>query len=58
MGESCSRPGSAISASSSRTLALGLVRLFDRFTPDNDPHDEHDFGSIELHGRKLFWKID
>ena len=39
-------------------LALGLVRLFDRFTPDNDPYGEHDFGSLELKGRKLFWKID
>lgn len=39
-------------------LALGLVRLFDRFTHDNDPYGEHDFGSFELHGHKLFWKID
>jgi len=39
-------------------LALGLVRRFDKFNADNDPYGEHDFGSIELHGRKLFWKID
>jgi hypothetical protein len=39
-------------------LALGLVRLFDKFDADNDPHGEHDFGAVELHGRKLFWKID
>jgi hypothetical protein len=39
-------------------LALGLVRLFDKFDPDNDPHGEHDFGGVELKGRKLFWKID
>ena len=25
---------------------------------DNDPHGEHDFGSFELCGRKLFWKIE
>ena len=39
-------------------LALGLVRLFDKFDSNNDPHGEHDFGSFELHGRKVFWKID
>jgi hypothetical protein len=25
---------------------------------NNDPHDEHDFGSFERAGKKLFWKID
>ena len=30
----------------------------DQFTPDNDPYGEHDFGSIEYRGTKLFWKID
>jgi hypothetical protein len=24
----------------------------------NDPHGEHDFGSFEVDGRKIFWKID
>jgi hypothetical protein len=38
--------------------ALALVRRFDAFTPDNDPHGEHDFGSFTHQGRKLFWKID
>jgi Protein of unknown function (DUF3768) len=39
-------------------LALGLVRRFDKFDADNDPHGEHDFGAVELQGHKLFWKID
>ena len=39
-------------------LALGLVRLFDKFNADNDPYGERDFGVIELHSHKLFWKID
>lgn len=34
------------------------VRRFDEFTPDNDPHGEHDLGAIEFDGRKIFWKID
>lgn len=28
------------------------------FTPDNDPHAEHDFGSLDYDGHKIFWKID
>lgn len=34
------------------------VELFNTFTPDNDPYGEHDFGSIEHEGVKVFWKID
>ncbi len=34
------------------------VRDFDKFTEDNDPHGEHDFGSLTYEGRKIFWKID
>ena len=37
---------------------LGLVRAFDRFDEDNDPHAEHDFGVIEDQREKVFWKID
>jgi hypothetical protein len=38
--------------------ALRQVATFSGFTPDNDPHGEHDFGSFTLVGRKFFWKID
>ena len=41
-----------------RANALLEVSRFDAFSPDNDPHDEHDFGSFNLVGRKFFWKID
>ncbi|RVT90553.1 DUF3768 domain-containing protein [Sphingomonas crocodyli] len=34
------------------------VRDFDRFTADNDPYGEHDFGRFELFGEALYWKID
>ena len=34
------------------------VARFDRFDGDNDPHREHDFGLLELVGRRFFWKID
>jgi hypothetical protein len=38
--------------------AIMQVASFSDFTPDNDPHGEHDFGSFTLVGRKFFWKID
>jgi hypothetical protein len=34
------------------------TQTFDTFTPDNDPHGEHDFGSVEVSDEILFWKID
>jgi hypothetical protein len=37
---------------------LQAVRSFREFTNDNDPHGEHDFGSIEIEGETYFWKID
>ena len=41
-----------------RAMAIRKVATFDMFTLDNDPYAEHDFGSFELAGQKLFWKID
>ena len=36
------------------------VERFRDFTPDNDPHGEHDFGTFNVGGvrEKIFWKID
>ena len=34
------------------------VKEYNDFTPDNDPHKEHDFGQIIFNGTKYFWKID
>jgi len=34
------------------------IRNFDSFNEASDPHGEHDFGSIEWHGNRVFWKID
>ena len=34
------------------------VQSFSSFTKENDPHGEHDFGSFEVTGHKIFWKID
>jgi hypothetical protein len=37
---------------------LAAIRDFNIFNENNDPHGEHDFGSIIWHGSKVFWKID
>jgi hypothetical protein len=34
------------------------VETFNTFTPDNDPYGEHDFGSFDHNGERIFWKID
>ena len=41
-----------------QAFIIEKVRTFDAFTEDNDPHGEHDFGSFECNGQKIFWKID
>jgi len=38
--------------------AIQAVRIYDDFDTGSDPFGERDFGSIELEGQKLFWKID
>ena len=37
---------------------VAAVQAFDAFTPDNDPYGEHDFGSVEVDGEKIFFKFD
>ncbi len=37
---------------------LKAIRMNSEFTEDNDPHGEHDFGSIKLGPATVWWKID
>ncbi len=37
---------------------VNKVAEFSEFSEDNDPHQEHDFGSISYQNEKIFWKID
>ena len=37
---------------------LHQVRVFDQFTPSNDPYGEHDFGSFIYADITIFWKFD
>ena len=41
-----------------RLAVMNKVRSFNNFTPDNDPHGEHDFGSFKHNAETYFWKID
>lgn len=41
-----------------KAKVLSAVRSFSEFTEDNDPHKEHDFGSLTVGGQRVFWKID
>lgn len=34
------------------------VQVFDKFTADNDPYQEHDFGRVMVAGHTVFWKFD
>lgn len=37
---------------------LDQVRWYDAFTPNNDPYQEHDFGSFRHGDDLIFWKWD
>ena len=37
---------------------LESVRNYSKFTPDNDPYGERDFGCLNWKGEQVFWKID
>ena len=41
-----------------KSKVLMQVAAFSNFTPENDPHGEHDFGSFKIDNQKFFWKID
>ena len=37
---------------------LDSVKMFNYFNYENDPYNEHDYGSFEYDGEKIMWKID
>ncbi|EDM69407.1 hypothetical protein RAZWK3B_11732 [Roseobacter sp. AzwK-3b] len=39
------------------TAVLRAVQLFDKFTADNDPYAEHDFGAFHWHDVHVFWQF-
>ena len=57
-GQVCITRGVATRGPDFMLKAVHAVRTFSDFTPDNDPHGEHDFGSFKIDGEQLNWKID
>ena len=37
---------------------LNSVKAFNNFNENNDPYNEHDYGSFLYDGEKIMWKID
>ena len=37
---------------------MNAVRVFEEFTPDNDPYHEHDMAFFDVSGEKYFFKFD
>ena len=37
---------------------LNAVAGFEKFSGDNDPYGEHDFGNLQVDGEKIYFKID
>lgn len=48
---------SSMSAEDQSTIRE-CVKKFESFNVDNDPRDEHDFGSFTFKDQKIIWRID
>ena len=40
------------------TRIVKTIAVYDDFCQANDPYGEHDFGSFEADGQRIFFKID
>jgi len=41
-----------------RARVVSAAQSFSKFTRENDPHGEHDFGTFEIEDETYFFKID
>ena len=57
-GEVLLSAGIAAMSSEDKANIISLVQNFNDFNEGNDPYKEHDFGSFDYNGSKIFWKID
>ena len=51
-------PGVAALGEEAAARIIKTIAVFDDFCHANDPHEEHDFGSFEADGNKIFFRID
>jgi len=57
-GEVLLTAGIAAMSSEDKANIISLVQNFNDFNEGNDPYKEHDFGSFDYKGNKIFFKID
>lgn len=43
---------------STKAQVIAAVKSDSDFTEGNDPHGEHDYGTVQIAGRTYVWKID
>src|SRR5881396_594528 len=51
-------PGVAALGRDAVARIVKTIAIFDDFCHANDPYEEHDFGSFEVEGHSIFFKID
>lgn len=51
-------PGIAALGAETVARIVKTIAIYDDFCHANDPYEEHDFGSFEVDGQTIFFKID
>lgn len=57
-GHAVITPGIAARGAEAVARIVKTITVYDDFCHANDPYEEHDFGSFEAEGEKIFFKID
>ncbi len=57
-GHAMMTAGVAALGSEAVARTVKTIAVYDDFCQANDPYGEHDFGSFEADGHKIFFKID
>jgi hypothetical protein len=57
-GRAVMTPGIAALGAEAVARIVKTISVYDDFCHANDPYEEHDFGSFEAEGEKIFFKID
>ena len=57
-GHAIITPGIAALGADAVVRIVKTISVYDDFCHANDPYQEHDFGSFEAEGEKIFFKID
>ncbi len=57
-GEVIATPGVTNLSHEMRARVIIAIKEFNDFEEENDPHKEHDFGSVDIEGQRFFFKID